>query len=147
MNHNTEIQRDAHLIILSGDARIMQDQLRAKTGKVADAVTAIEEKAISRFGEMLRVMRTKPKTATMCFGCKNLELQRYQFVLKAYLLLSGASQRFLIDGRGEFIRVSWIFFLLVDTPKFLLELFASAGILMATTVKLLWLRQSVGRKL
>ena len=142
----TSTSLKVHLIVLSGDARRIQEQIATLTGSAEVTATQLDEKAIIRFREMFRLVRNTPKNSVLCFGCKDLEVQRYQFVLKSYLLLGRAKRRFLIDEQGTKIEFGFPGYFFLDVPRFVVELFASALVIVVVYIRLLLLRSTLSEK-
>ena len=142
----TSTNLKVHLIVLSGDAEFIQEHIAILTGSAEVTATQLDEKAIIRFREMFRLVRNTPKNSVLCFGCKDLEVQRYQFVLKSYLLLGRARRRFLIDEQGTKIEFGLPGYFFSDVPRFVVELFASALVIVVVYIRLLLLRSTLSEK-
>jgi hypothetical protein len=117
--------------------------MKARGVRVAETAL-VQERQIADFRAMLKLLRSAP--AMPCaFGCKDLGLQRYQFFLKAYLLAAGTAPRLLVDEKGTIRNVTWLPFLLVDTPRFGLELLSSAVVILVIRIRLFFLRLALRR--
>ncbi|MGH2567404.1 MAG: hypothetical protein ACRDGA_03625 [Bacteroidota bacterium] len=128
------------LIVLSGTPQRFQERLTTEYLSVTTLV--VEEKSIASFWTMRRLLRQN-RVDTAVFGCKDLSLQRYLFVLKGYLLLAKASSRLILDEEGKFVRFNLLTYLMVDAPKFIFEIFASGGVLVITIFRLMVLRYTI----
>lgn len=138
--------RIATVILLSGKAETIQHHVREIAH--ADMVTVIpsDEKSITHFKKTSGLLRQGAGQEAVCFACKELELQRYQVILKFYLLFAPARQRFLIDESGANQRVTLAGYLLKDLPIFLVEVLASAVVLVRSFIRLVVLHRATGRR-
>jgi hypothetical protein len=133
---------DATFFLLSGDRAAVTVRLN-ENFKVREAdLRPLDEKEIVHVGALLALVRANPHP-TLGFACQDLDLQRFQFVLKGYLLLGRAKRRVLVDESGRYVDVTWPRFLFVDLPRFGWELVASAGEAVIAAVRLEFLLQSV----
>lgn len=104
-------------------------------------VVLLDEKAVADLRKMFRVVR-QDHCDLLCFGCKSLVLQRYQFILKAYLLLGKANRLLLLDEAGARVNVTFARFICVDVPRFAWECVASAAELLLAFIRLEFLRHA-----
>jgi hypothetical protein len=140
-------KRNATILLLSGNADIIQRHVRTMTNADELRVIPVEEKSIVSVRTVSGLLRQERGPEAICFACKDLELQRYQFVLKLYLLTAPARQRFLLDESGGTRRVALAGYLLKDVPMFLLEILASLVVLLRSFLKLVFLHQATrGRR-
>ncbi|MCI0707112.1 MAG: hypothetical protein L0Y80_06500 [Ignavibacteriae bacterium] len=136
----------ATVLVLSGNSQTLSEQVRLATGITSVNVVATDERMIRRFREMLRLIRNASGSSLLCFGCSDLELQRFQVILKSYLLLSGASTLCILDERGRNAKVTVPAVLLFDIPRFLFELAASAIVIVVTSITLFGMRFSLRKR-
>ncbi len=135
----------ATMIILSGNREQVQQQLQKLFPMVSVDTISLDEKSIIKVRKLLLLVRPELKHNVLCFGCKDLALQRYQFVLKSYLLLARARQRLIIDENGLTNKFTVVGYFLSDVPRFLLEVVASAGVVAFAYVRLVLLRTALGK--
>jgi hypothetical protein len=86
---------------------------------------------------------TGGRMSVLCFACKDLELQRYQFILASYLFFANAKIKFIIDEHGMSRRFSALGFFLVDLPRFGVECIASVFIVLRTGLRLRRLKKHI----
>ena len=127
------------LIHFSGDRRMMEEHLvQSHPGSIVEAVSQ-DEKSIARFDRMFTTVR-KDRYDAICFGCKDLSMQRYQFFLKSYLLVATSRRRLMIDENGTVQMFSALEFFFIDVPRFVVELVASSWVVSTMFVRLFMLQ-------
>ncbi|HEY4612093.1 MAG TPA: hypothetical protein VII11_03845 [Bacteroidota bacterium] len=134
------------LVLLSGDSQRIAAQLENQCSISSLNIEPMDEKSIAKVKSMLALVRSQQKRELICFGCKDLTLQRYQVLLKSYLLVARARQRFLVDETGTAIRFSLATYFFLDIPRLIVELLASAAVVLSTSVRLMVLRQSASER-
>jgi len=132
------------LIVLSGNADTLRTRMQEYVNVTGMEVLATDEKVIVQGKKILRDLRLRSYDA-VCFGCKSLGLQRYQFILKTYLLAAKGRQRLIVDEAGNLVRFSLRRYLAVDVPMFLFELLASGVVLLSSYLCLRLLRYQAFR--
>lgn len=133
------------LIVLSGNPERLRQGLVARGWPSDPTILVSDEKSIINFKAMMSRLRGD-KYAAISFGCKNLTLQRYQFILNSYLLLARAGRTAILDEQGRFIEYSLVRYFAVEVPRFFAEITASVFVVAATAVRLRLLRSSLRRK-
>ncbi len=128
----------ATLIVLSGHAETLRATWAVHLGGSAVRLVLMDEKAIIRARTIIRELRT-PGQPAVGFGCKQLELQRYQFVLNTYLLFATGRRKFILDETGSCVEFSPVRYFTRDLPSVLLEL-AASGVVLLTAYLTLRLR-------
>lgn len=123
------------LIQLSGSAERLRGHLDEQFGKNSLELIPFNERDIVHGRMVLSRLRESPADL-VGFGCQELELQRYAFFLKFYLIFGRASRRILIDESGVVVPVKVPKFLLRDLPRMILEIIASAGMLVRSFCEL-----------
>ncbi|HEX9614822.1 MAG TPA: hypothetical protein VGA55_04925 [Bacteroidota bacterium] len=130
--------KNARLFVLSGDADALATTLKTTTGAAEVVIVRVEEKHIARIRETVRLVRAEQASA-VAFGCKDLSLQRYQFVLQTFLALSRSDTGFLVDESGRAEEFSPSGYLLIQVPRFIVECAASAWVLLYSFFRLTYL--------
>jgi len=98
-----------------------------------DLITAGQ--IMSNLTQELRQIRRK-KYDTVIFLTPDIQLQRQKDLLKGLLLLAGARAKFFIDTFGNTEKVSWLTFLVKDSPKLILESLLSMILILYIQIKL-----------
>jgi hypothetical protein len=132
----------SQVILLSGKQDPIKLHLQKLFGTIDIVIVPLDEKEMVRWKKMLQLLRKERNNIT-CFACKDLILQRYQFILKTYLLLAKAKRRLLIDESGRMITFSRFKYFCYDFPHFTVEVFMSLWILLSTSVLLPFVKKSV----
>ncbi|MDE3058749.1 MAG: hypothetical protein KGJ59_12415 [Bacteroidota bacterium] len=132
------------VIILSGEQERLLQTLRDRLDITDPAVLNEEEKSLVEAKHMLRTVR-QPVSRSVGFACKSLALQRYQFVIKSYLLVSGAKEKFLFDETGNLINVSFRHYLVVDAPRFIIEILSSFFVVGISYIRLFFRQRKITR--
>ncbi len=136
------------LLVLSGDIQKIKDKIQEVVA-IQDShrvtVVRIDEKSLAKFRQMLKLVR-QDKHSLFVFGSKNLEVQRYQFPLKFFLLFARAKEKFIIDEVGNISYFSYWGYLFFDVPNFCLEVLLSTLAVMVLYVRLLHLKGKLTRK-
>ena len=104
-------------------------------------VKKADEKDLSRFGFMLRLIKSGDY-ARVVFGTQDIDFQRFYYFIMLMLLFAGKFRGGIADEQGRFAKFSLIRFLLLCTPKFIIELIASAFVVLWFHIKYpvkLWL--------
>ena len=127
--------KNARLFVLSGNPDVLATALKAKAGTPEIAIVRLEEKHIARIRETMRLVREE-RASVVAFGCKDLGLQRYQFVLQSFLALSRSDTGLLLDESGRAEQFHAARYLLIQVPRFILECAASAWILAYSFIRL-----------
>lgn len=104
-----------------------------KYSAVYDLITAGQ--LITNITQELRQIRRK-KYDTVIFLTPDIQLQRQKDLLKGLLLLTGARAKYFIDTFGNTEKVSWLTFLVKDSPKLILESLLSAILILYIHIKL-----------
>jgi hypothetical protein len=125
----------SRIVLLSGRPDVLERIVKSRPGLASTVLLPVDEKSIVRVRHMLSLVRAE-RSAAFCFACKDLEFQRYQFVLKSYLFLSKADQKFMIDETGASIEYSLVRYLFVDLPSFVVELGASLIVVLAAALRI-----------
>ena len=133
------------LVLLSGDSQRIAAQLENQCSISSLNIEPMDEKSIVKVKAILALVRPEQRLELLCFGSKDLTLQRYQVLLKSYLLVARARHRLFIDETGRSIRFSLAGYFFVDIPKFVFELFASGIIVVITYARLILLRSTQGK--
>ena len=129
------------LIVFSGNPQKFASHLAIQFPGVAADSHLVDEKSIAHVQLMWPLLHER-KHSAVCFGIKELELQRYLVVLKFYLLTASTRQRLILDEAGNVLKVSMIPYLVFDIPRFLFELFASVVVLVRSYFTLMFHHQS-----
>jgi hypothetical protein len=116
------------LMLLSGNGQQISQRLQLRYGSADWTTIPVEEKQITNTVQLVRLLRSE-KAQVLAFGCKDLALQRFQFWLSAFLCLSGATEKLIIDEAGKSKGVNVFRFVFTDIPRFCLELVMSIWIL------------------
>lgn len=130
------------LILLSGSAEKVAAAILNSRGVPVLESIAIQEKDVADFKTLVRLVRRDPPMPCV-FGCKELDLQRYQFFLKTYLLSARRGPRILIDETESLKTVTWPSYLFLDLPRFLFEVCASMLVLARAIVSLAYHRSRI----
>ncbi len=133
------MKRNGVLIVFSGDPRKIEDVFQRVSGAEKATTILLDERAISEGGRMIKALRGRRAQYAAC-GCRDLSLQRYQFFIKLFLLMTPADGRWLVDQGGGTLSVHWLSFLRKDVPFFLWEVSASALTLLFSFFHLVLLR-------
>ena len=133
------------LIVISGDLSTVRRAFERACDSQLVEVVELQEKEAVELSRIVPLLRTKRYEA-VAFGVRRLSLQRFQLFLKMDLLCSRPARRMIIDEAGEYLRAKWTVFLLVDLPKFVVELVASAFTLLRAYAMLLLLRKQGERR-
>jgi len=139
---------EINLILLSGDPQKIQQHIKKLVGLGQIerlTVVRIEEKSLIKFRQMLTLVR-QVESEFVIFGCKNLDVQRYQFALKFFLLFARAKEKFIIDEVGNISYFSYWGYLFFDVPNFCLEVLLSILAVMLLYVRLVFLKGKLTRK-
>ncbi len=91
---------------------------------------------ISNIKQNLRKIR-KRKYDKVIFLTYDIHLQRRLELLKGFLLLTGAKEKYIIDTFGNIIKVSLFEFLIKDIPKLILESLLSSVLIVYIYLKML----------
>jgi hypothetical protein len=103
-------------------------------------VVKIDEKDLARAGEMRRIIAAN-KPDYLIFGCKELELQRFRFFMKFYIMIYAARQGMILDEYGERDTFRLPGFVFYDLPKLAVEIIASVIVLVYYHIKIPILRK------
>lgn len=133
------------LLCLSVNKSRLADSLRRHAKLQGVDIREINERDITKPQYVWNLLRGDAANC-VAFGCKNLSLQRFQFFLKFYLLLSWKPDRYLVDEENTVIKVTWASYALSDFPRFVLESVVSLWILLSASIILPFLRSSFRRK-
>ncbi|NTW50042.1 MAG: hypothetical protein HGB19_09990 [Chlorobiales bacterium] len=118
------------LFLISGDAEKILSHLKpAET-----SVIAIGEKDFKKPMDVAR--RLRETNTEIVFGTLDLNLQRYRFILKACLFLGDKWRGTIADEQGRKIAYNPISFLLVDSPRLVLEAMATFWVIALTSFEL-----------
>ena len=123
------------LIQLSGSAERLSGHLNERFGNNSLELVQLNERDIVH-GRMVLSRLGESPADLIGFGCQELDLQRYTFFLKFYLIFSRATRKILIDESGTVVDVKTSAFLLRDLPRMVLETAASAGMLLRSFCEL-----------
>lgn len=123
------------LIQLSGSAELLRGHLNEQFGSNVLELVQLNERDIIH-GRMVLSRLRESRADVVGFSCQELELQRYTFFLKFYLMFGRASRRILVDESGAVVDVKALTFLLRDLPRMVLEGAASAGMLVRSFCEL-----------
>ncbi len=134
----------ATLIVLSGHAETLRATWAGQLGGSAVRIVLMDEKAVVRARTIIRELRV-PGQRAAGFGCKQLELQRYQFVLNTYLLFATGRRKHILDETGSCVEFSLLRYFVRDFPSFLLEL-AASGVILLTAYLTLRVRLFAGSR-
>ncbi|MFN3386381.1 MAG: hypothetical protein ACK42Y_07310 [Candidatus Thermochlorobacter sp.] len=119
------------LFLLSGDAKTI---LTAHALPEDTIVQPFSERELTQpLMVRKRFLETKGR---LFFGTKVLHLQRYRLILKLLLFLSGKSRAAILDEAGKRENYSLLRFIFVDIWKLLVEIIASAFIVLKTYLEL-----------
>ena len=88
----------------------------------------------------------KSKEDTLLLCCYDNNIERKIFFKKALALLAKVKERWLIDSFGQKEKISWWRFLLVEVPRFGIEILLSIPMVVYSLLKLDKLRRSKSKK-
>jgi hypothetical protein len=128
------------IFLLSGRPDAVSKAANATAAWSSVDVRPFEEKWITSPSKV-RAQLKGTDSPVVAFGCKDLALQRFQVALKLYLLLYSPRERYLVDESARVVPVTWPRFLLLDLPRFAVEIAASVVVLLHAAFRLRGLRQ------
>lgn len=118
------------LFLISGNAEKILSRLKP----METSVIPIGEKDFKNPLEVAR--RLRGMTGDIVFGTLDIDLQRYRFILKACLFLAGKWTGAIADEKGRKVGYSPISFLLMDSPRLVLEVLATLWAVCLTSLDL-----------
>lgn len=107
------------LFLISGNREKILGQLKP----METSVIPIGEKDFKNPLDVAK--RLRGMSGEMVFGTLDIDLQRYRFILKACLFLAGKWSGAIADEKGRKIGYNPITFLLIDSPRLVLEVLAT----------------------
>lgn len=131
------------LILLNGH----RDTVLSAHGMSPDEfdTVKIDEKDLANHKKIRGIIRGG-KYGKVFFGCIELELQRFQAFMMAYIFLSGIHKGALIDEAGNIRRYSILKFLFYTIPMLGIEAIVSVFVVLLYYLKLGVLRMKVAGK-
>jgi hypothetical protein len=133
------------VLLLSSDRASIENAIRRELQISNVVILPLDEKTIARFRFMISLLRAEHSDA-VCFACKDLSNQRYQFVLMSYLLIGRGRSKFIVDESGQMLKFSAVRYFAVLLPVFALELCASILVLGRAFIRLPFLGRAVRRE-
>lgn len=130
------------LFLVSGNAATILKQCGIDPATVEEI--KIEEKAIASFGKLRAMIQAKPYQGII-WGCRDMEYQRFQPLMKIYMLLCSKSG-FIADEQGKINTYGFFSFLLKDASSLVFEIVFSVGVVLFSAVRLPLLKRDVVRK-
>ena len=88
------------LILLSGSAERLRGHLTERFGEHSLEVVLLNERDIVH-GRMVLSRLRESEADLVAFGCQEVELQRYTFFLRFYLMFGRAPRKILIDEEAS----------------------------------------------
>ncbi len=123
------------IFLLSGNPDAIRKAANETASWTTVDVQPFEEKWITSSAKVRDQLQRTP-SSVVAFGCKDLDLQRFQVALTFYLLIYGPRARYLLDESARVIHVTWTRFLVVDLIRFVVEVVVSAAVLLHATIRL-----------
>ena len=130
------------LFLVSGNAATILSRCAIDAANVKEV--KIEEKMIASFGA-LRAILHEGSWQGIIWGCRDLRYQRFQALMKIYMLLT-FHRGFIADEQGGINRYSIWSFILKDAPSLALELFVGCGVLVFSFIRLPLLKKQIVRR-
>jgi transposase len=129
------------LFLVSGNAHTILKQCGIAGTDVEEI--KLEEKAIASFSRVRSLLRQRPYKGII-WGCRDLRFQRFQSLMKMYMLLSG-KQGFIADEQGGRNNYSMVSFFFKDIPLVMFEIAFALGVIGFSYIRLPFLRRNLLR--
>lgn len=129
------------LFLISGNAHTILKQCGIASTDVEEI--KLEEKAIASFGRVRSLLHKHPYKGII-WGCRDIHFQRFQSLMKIYMLLSG-KQGFIADEQGSRSDYSMASFFFKDIPLVMFEILFALGVIVFSYIRLPFLRRSLLR--
>jgi hypothetical protein len=129
------------LFLISGNAHAILTQCGITSTEVEEI--KLEEKAIASFSRVRSLLRKRPYKGII-WGCRDLRFQRFQSLMKLYMLLSG-KQGFIADEQGGRNHYSITSFFFKDIPLVMFEILFALGVIVFSYIRLPFLRRNLLR--
>jgi hypothetical protein len=131
---------DIKILVLSGKAADLSEQLRKICSHDSVSVIQLEEKSLLHARKIFDEIRDRRYRA-VAFGCRSLDSLRYEFVISTFLICARARRKYIVDESGRSKEIRLLPYVLWDIPRFGWETMASAIVIVLTFFRLLILRK------
>lgn len=128
------------LILINGKKNKILEKNHLKEDEIREF--KIDEKEIAKLRMLIRQVRSG-QFDEIFFGCQEIELQRFNFFMKMYIFFSKARKGAILDELGNRDNFSSFKFIFIETPLFIIELIASALVIVYFYIKLPLLKWSL----